>query len=291
MKLKYIKTPADLGGTAISGCGTIHQSEIKATLTKLSDDLEMPFNFNNYILGSTGKREYSGDIDLVVDDRWWGHGIPAFRENLEEAFGKENVARNGNMLHLRFKIVGYNPELNHASPRTGFVQIDFNFGNYEWEHFYHHSPGEESGYKGAHRNLAMSAILSTQRTVTSNEYDSFARPIQIIRWKWGTNGLLQVIRSSKKRADGLWAKAQEDVIIDGPYVTADWISEILFPEDGKPEDLNSLETIMAAVKRNYGMVDQERIWKRTAHNFSDWNQGKLFEYPPEIESYFQSNDK
>jgi len=292
MKLNYISTPADLGGTAVSGCGTIHCTEISPTLIKLSDDLEMPFDFNDYILGSTGKREYSGDIDLVVDDAWWSYGISAFRQNLEETFGKENLSRHGNMLHLRYPIVGYNPNNKDALPRTGFVQIDFNFGNSEWEKFYHYVDGE-SAYKGAHRNLMIAAICSSTQLedLEPGKVDGYNRPINSIRWKWGPNGLIRVQRRSVRDRDGVWTRKQKDEALTLPYTDPADIADILFPENGNIKDMYSMESLMEAVKRNYGMTDQERVWKRAANNFYDWPQGKLFRYPPEISEYFLQDDK
>jgi len=297
MKLKYISTPTDLGGTAVPGCGTIHESEITPTLTKLSDDLEMPFDFNYYTLGSTGKREYSGDIDLVVDDTWWGHGIPTFRENLEETFGKENVARNGDMLHLKYPIVMYKEDLQEAQPRTGFVQIDFMFGDASWKQFYHYSDAE-SEYKGAHRNLMLAAICSELNTYHPLEYSSpdtvlvdMSKPRTIVRWKWGSNGFIQVNRHSVKDKHGHWKHKQEDVVLAGPYTDPQTIARVLFPSAQNADVFKSMETLMQAVKDNYGMVDCERVWKRAAGNFYDWPQGKLFEYPPEISRYFLQDDK
>lgn len=291
MNLDYIVQPTDLGGTAVPGCGTIHQSEIKATLTKLSDDLEFPFDFNDYIIGSTGKREYSGDIDVVLDSKWWDHGVTAFRDNLEQVFGKESVARNGDMLHLRYPIIGYEPLHNKCLPRTGFVQIDFNLADYEWDKFYHYSHAE-SAYKGGHRNLMISAICSkTHMDILDHTPDSFNRPISTIRWKWGSNGLIRVQRTSAKDRDGNWMRKQKDEVLTLPYKDPADIADILFPDDGAVDDMLSMETLMAAVKRNFGMVDQERVWKGSARNFSDWNQGKMFHYPLEISRYFLPNDK
>lgn len=297
MKLNYIRIPTDLGGTAVPGCGTIHQSEIKATLTKLSDDLEMPFDFNDYTLGSTGKREYSGDIDLVLDTAWWDHGVTAFRENLEEVFGKENVARNGDMLHLKYPIVSYKEELQGAKPRTGFVQIDFMIGDTKWKQFYHYSD-PKSAYKGAHRNLMLAAITSELNTypyIDLNDSCPLAweggRPAAIVRWKWGSNGFIQVNRHSVKDKHGHWKRKQEDAVLAGPYTDPKTIAGILFPQSNPAGVFDSMETIMAAVKENYGMVDCERVWRRSASNFYEWPQGKLFEYPPEIAAYLPPNDK
>lgn len=300
MKLKYIVQPTELGGTAIPHCGTIHKSEIETTLSQLSDDTDFISDFNEYIIGSTGKRDYSGDIDLVVDTQFFDpNDIAHFRTTLEITFGSENVARNGNILHLRYPIVGYSPAYNECLPRTGFVQIDFNFGDFEWESFYHYCDGN-SGYKGAHRNLLIAAICSSVNIKpVIHEYNEKEipivwegdRPANIIRWKWGSNGLIRVNRKSVKDKHGHWKKKQEDTVIEGPYIKNYDIVGALLPMTASPFALNSMESTMDAIKENFGMVDQERIWKRAAHNFSDWNQGKLFEYPEEISRYFLSNDK
>jgi len=299
MKLRYISTPTDLGGAAVPGCGTIHKSEITETLDKLTDDLFLSFDLIDYTLGSTGKREYSGDIDLVIDNAWWPHGIGAFRENLDEVFGKDNVSRHGDMLHLKYPIVNYKPEYNEALPRTGFVQIDFNFGDVGWEKLYHYSAGEKSEYKGGHRNLLIAAICSSVNVeIGPNPYpeDAFClwvqdRPISTIRWKFGPHGLFRVNRVSQKDRNGVWMRKQKDIDLEGPYKTAWDIRRILFPYSSYKDDLNSFETLMAAVKRNYGMTDQERVWKQAAFNFYDWPQGRLFEYPEEIAKYLPPSDK
>jgi len=295
MKLKYIGTPADLGGTAVPGCGTIHKSEIRDTLLDLSKALALPFDLNDYSLGSVGKREYSGDIDLVIDDEWWSEGVTAFRQKLEDKFGKDNVARNGDMLHLKFPITDYDSSLHYAQPRTGFVQVDFMFGNPKWKQFYHYSD-EHSEYKGAHRNLMMAAICSELNVHPFySDTDSIVwegdRPASIIRWKWGSNGLIQVNRHSVKDKHGHWKQKQEDTVLAGPYTDPQTIAMILFPSAQSENVFYSMESIMQAVKDNYGMVDCERVWRRSARNFYDWSQGRLFEYPSEIAAYLPPKDK
>lgn len=292
MELKYKETPESEGGSAVPGCGTIHITEIKDTLTKLTDDLEFPFDLNDFVLGSTGKKEYSGDIDLVLDDRWWGHGPKALKENLDIIFGSENSKIYGSMVHLKYPIVGFDPKKDHRKPRTGFVQIDFNFGNSDWEKFYHFSPGNESEYKGAHRNLALAAITYAVNKLESQAKDSYDRPEWEVRYKWSPKGFVRVHRiSMKDMRSGVWMKKRCDTILEGPHFDPKIIAKIVFPKDGTEEDLFSLETIMAAVKRNYNKEEQEAIWERMASNFSDWRDGKSFVYPPEIDRYFPANDK
>jgi len=289
MKLNYITPPEDAGGAAIPGCGTIHKSEIEATLLKLSRELRFPFDLNNYTLASTGKREYSGDIDLVIDTDWYTAGHKAFQIALEGEYGKENVAKNGDLIHLKYPIVGYQSEFEELKPRTGFVQIDFNFGPVKWERFYHFSAGEESAYKGAHRNLAIAAICGSTGA-ESKEFDTFGRPRSTIRWKWGPKGFSKINRCSIPTEVG-FLKKQLDVHLEGPFFNPAEVASVLFPVDGAEKDLESLETIIGAVKRNYNKDVQERIWKRIASNFTDWKDARNFIYPPEISHYFLLNDK
>jgi hypothetical protein len=286
MKLKYIVQPDNEAGTAVRGCGTIHMSEVRDTLTKLSDDLGFPFDLNDYTLGSTGKREYSGDIDIVLDNERWSHGPGSFRENLISLFGIEFTARNGAMVHLKYPIVNYKEELQECKPRSGFVQIDFNFGDADWERFYHFSPGDKSEYKGAHRNLAIAAICSVNTENLTQSVDQLGRCTSIVRWKFGSNGLIKVHRNSVTDVDGNWMRKQLDYVLAGPVINPVEIAVILFNDDrATVNDLFSLETIMSAVKRYCGLVEQERICRQMAHNFTDWKAGQNFYYPSEIREY------
>lgn len=294
MKLNHKSEPSDNGGSAVLGCGTIHKSEIRATLDHLSSNFPCDVfgvNLNDYVLGSTGKREYSGDIDLVLDSSWCRMSPGDFHAFLRLHFPIDAVARNGAMVHLRYPIIGYDATKDELKPRTGYVQIDFNFGDAAWERVYHYSPGDISAYKGGHRNLAIAAITTVVDVKKSDEVDTFNRPVVITRWKWSPHGFVRIIRVSKRdKHSNMWMKKQDDTIVKGPIFDANEIAKILF-EDGTAKDLDSLETLIEAVKRNFGMVDQERIWQRIASNFRDWKGADNFVYPPEIDRYFQSDDK
>lgn len=282
-KLKYKIQPPNEGGSALPGCGTIHIEEISKTLDSLTKKLDLDYNLNKFVVGSTGKREYSGDIDLVINaDR------SNFLEKLRLIFPSDMLAKNGNMIHLKFPITNFNIGYNERLPRTGFVQIDFNFGDVAWDRFYHYSE-EDSEYKGAHRNLAISAICSVVDLESSNELDTYCRPLTQNRWKWSPYGFFRVCRKSLRDSrTNIWMKKQNDEVLLGPVHDPEFISRCLFPVDGEPSDLNSLETIISAVKRNYGMTDCEKIWSAIAKKFSEWNYGRYFEYPVEIEEYFSS---
>lgn len=289
MDLKYITVPNDAGGGAIPGCGTIHISEVSPTLTRLSIELGLPFNLNDYTLGSTGKREYSGDIDLVLDTSQQKYTHVEFQQKLHELF-PGMTARNGDTIHLKYPIVNFNSSLQGSIPRTGFVQIDFNLGDVTWEKFYHFSPGSASEYKGGHRNLAIAAICAAVLHDTSPLLDFYDRPVYQIRWKFGPKGLFRINRQGVLQ-DGKWSRNRVDTIIDGPYFDGNKIASLLLSEDSTALDLESLEAIILAVKQSYGLADQERIWMRMASNFYDWKIGRNFVYPSEISRYFPVNDK
>ena len=291
MKLKYNKTPPSEGGGAVPGCGTIHINEIEPTLAKLSNHLDFPFDLNDFVVGSTGKSEYSGDIDVVIDKVWWDGSIEEFHKDLRLLFAGTDIARNGAMIHLKYPIENFDKQYNERLPRTGFVQVDFMFGDLEWEQFFHYSHGNESEYKGFHRNIAISAITHSTAIVYSNDIDDLGRPTFLERWKWSPKGLLRVTKSSRPRTGGGWLKTQAEVVVDGPYKDRNFIARTLFPVDGTPDDLNSLETLILAIKRNYSRQIQEIIYKRIAECFNEHNDAIYFSYPPEIEQYFNPNDK
>lgn len=287
MKLKYCKQIESEGGNAVPGVGTIHVSEINDTLTALSSDLELPFDLTDFTVGSTGKSEYSGDIDLVIDKQWYDISVEELHKDLKSLFGTDAVSRTGSMLHLKYPIVGFNKIYSERLPRTGFVQVDFIFGNLEWERFYHYSHGSESEYKGFHRNIAVTAITAATAVVYKTELDDYGRPTSIEKWKWGSNGLFRVLRNSNKRANGSWLKTQTDLVIAGPIINRDIIASTIFPIDGTVDDLNSLETIILAIKRNYSRSVQDIIFKKIAESFSKTTDALYFSYPPEIEQYFR----
>lgn len=286
MKLNYIVPLDNAAGTALPSCGTIHRSEIRSTLKKLSSDLKLSFDLNDFVLGSAGKAEYSGDIDIVLDPKFYTGGPDTFRQCLAEVFGKGNVARNGAMIHLKYPIVQYKEDLQEVRPRNGFVQIDFNFGDADWERFYHFSPGDKSAYKGAHRNLSIAAISAVNTRNLVRGKDHLGRCISVVRWKFGSNGFIKVNRNSVTDANGFWMRKQTDRVLEGPITDPVEIAKLLFSDDrATPGDLVSLETIVRAVKQYCGLVEQERVWQQMAHNFTDWKYGKNFVYPPEISKY------
>jgi hypothetical protein len=126
-------------------------------------------------LGSVGKKESSGDLDLAVDENkvskddltarlvaWCNtQQIPQdqivnrAKKAGNPAFKAGYVAKSGISVHFRAAIRG--------KPENGFVQVDFMFTpDPQWMKFGMDAPGDVSKYSGADRNLLMSSVAKAQ---------------------------------------------------------------------------------------------------------------------------------
>jgi len=278
-----------MSGNALPGCGTIHIDEVKPTLTKLSIDLEFPFDLNNYVLGSTGKKEYSGDVDVVLDTKWYSGNAKSLKKDANLLLGEENVALNGALLHIKYPIVNYDASKDGRQPRTGFVQVDFNFGDYDRLKLFYFSAGSATKFKGLHRNIALASIAGIVENISSVYTDDQGRPLEQVRWKWSPTGLIRVRRFIKAKSNGTFNKTATDQPLGILITDPEGIAKKLL--HGKPEDMDSLETIVAAVKSGFKKEVQEQIFERMAKNFEEKDVVNGYEYTPEISKYFSVGDK
>jgi len=260
-----------MGGNAVIGVGTIHVSEIPPTLRKIEQDLGLNSNdLDNRLLGSAGKREYSGDIDLVFAPLP-KNDMKLFSDKLRTVYGQQNVRKNGNMYNVGIPIIEYNVNYTERLPRTGTVQVDFIFAEEEFTKLLNFSPGPESKYKGVHRNLALSAISAWTDRKDSEELDDQGRSVEKIRWKWSSLGFFKIRRYSHKDKHGNWFKTQVDEAIGTPKYDPLLIAEIMFGDGARVEDLESLESVISACKRFFDEDKQEKVFSTLAQNLSDYN--------------------
>jgi len=234
-------------GGAMPGVGPIHISEIEPTLNALEKVLGIDLKDN--VLGSVGKKEFSGDIDVALQVA--PEEIPAFVEKLDKIPEIMDIAKSS-VIMTKVKIVDYDESKQTEKPRTGFVQVDFMPGDPGWLKTYYHSPSEkESKYKGVFRNIMIATIASVLDRQDSEEKIDDGRPVQSERWLWSpADGLVRVLRTPvpKKSGDG-YTKKNNNEIIDGPIKTAPEIAQAL--KLNGPEDLNSYESLKKAIEKNY----------------------------------------
>lgn len=141
----------------------INLADVKRTVQYLESLTGLPLLDN--MLGSTGKKPTSGDLDLAVD---------ASKHTKEELYNKlvsqgvntTDVAKSGDSVHYKCPING--------DPQDGYVQVDFMFGDPKWQQFaLNASP--ESEYKGVHRAILLASIAKARGMKWSYKFGLVSR--------------------------------------------------------------------------------------------------------------------
>ena len=249
-------------GGSMPGVGPIHIDEINPTLDALEKALGI--DLKNNVLGSVGKKEFSGDIDVAIQvdpDK-----IPELVKKIEATPLVLDIAKSS-VIMTKVKIVNYDDSKQTAKPRTGFVQIDFMPGDPGWMKTYYHSPSEkESKYKGVFRNIMIATICAVYQRKDSEEKIEDGRSVESERWMWSpADGLVRIKRTPVPKANGEgYTKKNNNQILGKPIKTAPEIAKTL-GLDG-PEDLNSYETLKAAIEKNYPAELVQKILESFAAN-------------------------
>jgi len=249
-------------GGAMPGVGAIHIDEIKPTLEMLEKSLGI--DLNNFTLGSVGKRQFSGDIDVALNLP--PEELPAFVEKLKKNPLIKDIAKSS-VIMTKVEIQNFNKEQTDGRPRTGFVQVDFMPGDPGWMKTYYHSPSEdESKYKGVFRNImiaSMAAVLDRQQSDAKLED---GRAMEELRYMWSpTEGLLRVKRTPVANKAGTgYTKKNQNETIDGPWKQADEIAKVLKLDSGK--DLNSFESLLTAMNKNWTKEAAQTVIKAFKDN-------------------------
>ena len=264
-------------GGSLPGVGAIHIDEINPTLIPL--EKELGIDLRNNALGSVGKREFSGDIDVALQID--ADKIPEFVERLKKSSQIMDIAKSS-VIMTKVKIMDFDETKEDGRPRTGYVQVDFMPGDPDWLKTYYHSPNEkDSQYKGVYRNLMIASIAGNLDIENSEETIEDGRPLQSKRFMFSPrDGLVRVLRRPvpKKTGDG-YTKKNNNKIIGGPWKTADSIAKTLGLDNS--DDLDSYETLVKAIRKNLSPEDQKKIF--TA--FTDNHTIKSMGIPPDIQEY------
>lgn len=260
----------------MAGVGPIFIDEIDPTLTALENALGI--NLKDNVLGSVGKKKFSGDIDvaLQIDNE----DIPQFIKKLEDTGLVLDIAKSS-VIMTKVKIVDYDESVTTTKPRTGYVQVDFMPGDPGWLKTYYHSPSEtESKYKGVFRNILIATIAAVHERNDSEEKIDDGRPVESERWMWSpTDGLVRIKRTPVPKANGNgYTKKNKNVIIGEPLKSAERIAKALGLDDAK--DLNSYESLKSAMERNYETAKTMKI----LDNFADNPQVKDIGVPDDLKN-------
>ena len=133
----------------------INQSDVKPTVAWLEQLTGLPLLDN--MLGSTGQKPTSGDLDLAVDKQAVG------KEVLEKKLSdwatshgedpKDWVRKTGTSVHFKTPITG--------RPDRGYVQTDFMFLEKPSFSKFILRQDPDSEYKGATRNVLINSIAKS----------------------------------------------------------------------------------------------------------------------------------
>lgn len=174
-------------------------------------DASYPQGYPEKWLGSTGKKESSGDLDLGVDANEFTKDQMVTRLGqwcASHGFRTEDyVKKTGSIVHFKTPING--------RPDLGYVQTDFTFlGKPKWSQFVL-SGGIGSQYKGRERNVLMNSMAKS------------------MGYKLNQN-------------DGIQDRITNQLITDDP----DRVAKILLNPRATRSDLRNVETIVKALERD-----------------------------------------
>ena len=252
---KKVNESVLMEGGAMPGVGAIHIDEINPTLEQLEKTLDL--DLKNFTLGSVGKRQFSGDIDVALNLK--PEELPAFIEKLKKNPLIKDIAKSS-VIMTKVQIQNFDKSKSDGRPRTGFVQLDFMPGDPGWLKTYFHSPSEkESKYKGVFRNVMVATMAAVHNRDDSDAQVEDGRPLESRRFMWSpTDGLVRVLRTPVPAKNGNgYTKKNQNKIIDGPFKQADEIAKQLGLNSAK--DLNSFESLLDAMKKNYTQEEQKKV--------------------------------
>lgn len=116
-------------------------------------------NLVDNMLGSTGRNETSGDLDIGVDSSKITKEV-LIQQLERRGIDRNDIRKTGDSVHLKTPILG--------DPANGYVQTDFMFGHPEWQQF-RYMGGGMGQFKGMHRAILLSSIAKELGYIFSNK--------------------------------------------------------------------------------------------------------------------------
>ena len=110
-------------------------------------------NLVDNMLGSTGRKETSGDLDLGVDSTKVSKEV-LIQQLLRKGIDRNDIRKTGDSVHLKTPILG--------DGSNGYVQTDFMFSDNPKFQSFSYAGGGDSQFKGMHRNILLASIAKAQ---------------------------------------------------------------------------------------------------------------------------------
>lgn len=241
--------------------GRIHRDDIQPTVQFLSTltgiDAEQ---LMDGVLGSVGKQETSGDIDVALD-----HNDADF-EKLADVIKKQidQVKVNSGFKSVNLLVPIQGDKSKEISGYNGYVQVDLFFGKKAWMKFAYLSAGEASKYKGLYRTMLIGAVAAAGTQFT--DYDESGELLAKVGEVFDLNkGIVTQFRMRPRKKSGTgYVKAMKPVSRDNPEwqerygdVSAEVreiddpkeAAEFLFGPGTDPSELDTFEGVLNKVRQ------------------------------------------
>lgn len=256
---EHIMSTITESGHAVSGAAKIKRENIQPSLKKLEEDVFIPLGITHDCwtaeIGSVGKKDYSGDIDIAVNYEMIGEKCgKTSQEMMKIVFDKlkeveTDTVRNGTTVSFKLPIQG--------DQQGEFVQVDFfPAKNLDFVKFTKYAPSQEnSKYKGVHRFTALAAMIKAvtlavaDDAIDKNKYTApDGRIYPAYRFKQLSivdDGVFQVTKSYMGKSGKFVKTAQKDpgqtkLITTNPQEMLDMV---FGKNKYSVKDLDSFETI------------------------------------------------
>lgn len=119
-------------------------------------------NLVDNMLGSTGRADTSGDLDLGVDSTKISKEV-LIQQLLKRGIPQTDIRKSGDAVHVKTPILG--------DSSNGYVQTDFMFTeNPTWQSFALTGGAPGSQYKGLHRHILLSSVAKAQNMKWSPKF-------------------------------------------------------------------------------------------------------------------------
>lgn len=276
----------------------IKKQDISATTHFIVDTLQLNGFTYDYamsaLMGSSGKRETSGDLDYCMNThtaRFVGEpNLPVFdkyqvldriRTVLTSDFVNSKTFKMGNLM-TAWPIAG--------DPSNGYIQVDFVFGKFETLQFTHYSPNQdESEFKGVFLSQAMGVLAKMKKDWEAHDPQTGERVARVGLHLSLELGLFRKWEVRKRPGMGA-SKCDPDEFetrfADAPRFTRlgyvespQEIVRMLFGPNVQVEDINTFEKFVE-VLRNQMPERYGEFWERFLESAGGSQISKANNYDP-----------
>lgn len=157
------------GGKAVGEVSRISKSDIDPTMAEIKKQILDKLGIKNFgPIGSVGKKESSGDLDIAVEIPE-GVDVKDLHKKVVDLGFEKSKGNSPTLLSFKF------PIYNDNGKTEEWCQVDLMFGKKNWLEFGYWAPGEkDSKYSGAHRNILMAAIVRYSREMVGKPGKTWA---------------------------------------------------------------------------------------------------------------------